>query len=137
MAGSKRLALSCGATAGPLRSETASPANSTDYEYVRDANSSTTNGLLVDRHAWDTVGGFDERYFPAYCEDVDLCLALWNFGYRVVYGPRARLRHFESQSSSTPFRDFLLQRNRASWWPSGAQFFRVWPGIPIQSMAPQ
>ena len=89
------------------------PSNSTDYEFVRDVDFISANGLLVDRHAWDAVGGFDERYFPAYCEDVDLCLALWDFGYRVVYEPRARLRHFESQSSSTPFRDFLLQRNRA------------------------
>jgi GT2 family glycosyltransferase len=88
------------------------PANSTAYQYVRDADFISANGLLVDRHAWDGVGGFDERYFPAYCEDVDLCLALWDHGYRVVYEPRARVRHFESQSTSTPFRNFLLQRNR-------------------------
>ena len=67
----------------------------------------------MDRHAWDAVGGFDERYFPAYYEDVDLCLALWDHGYRVAYEPRARLRHLESQSTSTPFRNFLLIRNRA------------------------
>jgi GT2 family glycosyltransferase len=89
------------------------PANATDYQYVRDADFISANGLLVDRRAWDAVGGFDERYFPAYCEDVDLCLALWDSGYRVVYEPRARLCHFESQSTSTPFRDFLMQRNRA------------------------
>ena len=36
-----------------------------------------------------------------------------NHGYRVVYEPRARLRHLESQSTSTTFRNFLLIRNRA------------------------
>jgi GT2 family glycosyltransferase len=89
------------------------PANSMAYQYVRDADFISANGLLVDRQAWEVVGGFDERYFPAYCEDVDLCLTLRNHGYRVVYEPRARLRHFESQSTSTPFRDFLMKRNRA------------------------
>ncbi len=89
------------------------PADSSDYQYVRYVDFLSANGLLVVRHAWDAVGGFDERYFPAYCEDVDLCLALWDHGYRVAYEPRARLRHFESQSTSTAFRNFLLIRNRA------------------------
>jgi len=89
------------------------PADSTAYHYVRYVDFISANGLLVDRHAWDVVGGFDERYFPAYCEDVDLCLALWDHGYRVAYEPRARLRHLESQSTSTPLRNFLLIRNRA------------------------
>jgi GT2 family glycosyltransferase len=85
----------------------------TPYRYVRDVDYISANGLLVDRRAWDAVGGLDERYFPAYYEDVDLCLALRQQGYRVVYEPRARLRHLESQSTSTTFRNFLLIRNRA------------------------
>ena len=89
------------------------PADSNGYQYVRYVDFISANGLLVDRHAWDAVGGFDERYFPAYCEDVDLCLALWGQGYRVVYEPRARLTHLESQSTSAAFRNFLLIRNRA------------------------
>ena len=89
------------------------PADSAAYGYVRFADYISANGLMVDRRAWDTVGGLDDRYFPAYYEDVDLCLALLEHGYRVVYEPRARLRHLESQSTSTPFRNFLLARNRA------------------------
>ena len=88
------------------------PADSTAYDYVRYADYVSANGLLVVRQAWDVVGGFDERYFPAYYEDVDLCLALWDHGYRVAYEPRARLTHLESQSTSAPFRNFLLIRNR-------------------------
>ncbi len=38
------------------------------------------------------IVGLDERYFPAYHEEIDLCLALWDGGYRVAYEPRARLR---------------------------------------------
>jgi hypothetical protein len=89
------------------------PADSNAYGYVRYADYVSANGLLIDRQAWDAVDGLDERYFPAYYEDVDLCLALWHHGYRVAYEPRARLRHLESQSTPISFRNFLLVRNRA------------------------
>jgi GT2 family glycosyltransferase len=103
------------------------PADSNDYYYVRYADYVSANGLLVDREAWDAVGGLDERYFPAYYEDVDLCLALWDHGYRVAYEPRAQLRHLQSQSTSTTYRNFLLIRNRA-------QFVAKW-SAPLQSFA--
>lgn len=89
------------------------PADSTAYQYVRYVDYISANGLLVDRQAWDAVGGLDERYFPAYFEDADFCLALWDHGYRVAYEPRARLTHLEGQSTSTLFREFLMIRNRA------------------------
>ena len=106
------------------------PADSTAYDYVRYADYVSANGLLVDRQAWDAVGGLDERYFPAYYEDVDLCLALWHHGYRVAYEPRARLRHLEGQSTSTTFRGYLLIRNRAQLvakWSSVLQNFAEHP----------
>jgi GT2 family glycosyltransferase len=82
------------------------------FDYVRDTDYVSANGMLVRRSAWDAVGGLDERYFPAYYEDVDLCLALRRQGYRVVYEPRARVHHLESQSTSRRYRNFLLIRNR-------------------------
>ena len=91
------------------------PAGSTAYCYLRDIDYASANGLLVRREAWDAVGGFDEAYFPAYFEDVDLCLALQRYGYRVTYQPRARLRHLESQSTTGSYRSFLLQRNRRNF----------------------
>jgi GT2 family glycosyltransferase len=73
---------------------------------------SSANGLLVVRSAWDEVGGFDEGYFPAYFEDVDLSLSLAAHGYRTRYEPRAALVHHRSQSTSRVFREFLLTRNQ-------------------------
>jgi GT2 family glycosyltransferase len=73
---------------------------------------SSANGLLVVRSAWDEVGGFDGGYFPAYFEDVDLCLTLAALGYRTKYEPGAALVHRTSQSTSTVFREFLLARGR-------------------------
>ena len=88
------------------------PRDSGAYPEARWVDYSSANGLLVVRSAWDAVGGFDERYFPAYYEDVDLCLSLASHGYRTRYEPAAVLVHRESQSSSTLFREFLLMRNR-------------------------
>jgi GT2 family glycosyltransferase len=106
------------------------PSDSAEYHYVRYADYISANGLLVHRRAWDAVGGFDERYFPAYYEDVDLCLALWHRGYRVAYEPRAQLRHLESQSTSTSFRGYLLIRNRAQLVEKWSELLRGFPDHP-------
>ena len=88
------------------------PAGSTEYMYVRDVDYVSANGMLVRRRAWEEAGGFAEDYFPAYYEDVDLCMALSRRGYRVVYEPRAALRHLESRSVPGRYRWFLMLRNR-------------------------
>jgi GT2 family glycosyltransferase len=106
------------------------PAESPAYGNQREVDYISANGLLVDRQAWDAVGGFDERYFPAYYEDVDLCLALLERGYRVVYEPGAQLRHLESQSTSAAFRSFLLLRNRAQLVAKWSTLLQTFPDHP-------
>jgi GT2 family glycosyltransferase len=88
------------------------PPGSAAYQEPRRVDFASANGLLVTRRAWEVVGGFDERYFPAYYEDVDLGLALAAQGFATRYEPQARLVHSGSQSSSKVYRDFLLTRNR-------------------------
>jgi GT2 family glycosyltransferase len=44
------------------------------------------------------VGGFDEVNLPVAFNDVDLCLRLGDYGYRVVWTPFAELFHLESAS---------------------------------------
>lgn len=48
--------------------------------------------LLVDTAAFDSVGGFDEKFF-FYFEDVDLCRRLRVRGFHLWYEPAARVRH--------------------------------------------
>jgi GT2 family glycosyltransferase len=88
------------------------PGDTSRFAYVRDVDYASANGLLVRKTAWDALGGFDPQYYPAYFEDADLCMGLRRHGYRVVYEPRARLRHLEGQSTSWRYRNFLLRRNR-------------------------
>src|SRR3546814_17535325 len=45
------------------------------------------------------LGGFDELYFPAYCEDADLALKIRDRGYRVIYQPLSVVIHYEGITS--------------------------------------
>lgn len=49
--------------------------------------------MVVDRAAFDAVGGFDAEHFPMYCDDVDLSWRLRLAGHRVVHQPRAVVFH--------------------------------------------
>lgn len=49
--------------------------------------------LLIRRELWQQLGGFDERFAPAYYEDVDLAFAARLYGYRTMYEPRAVVLH--------------------------------------------
>lgn len=42
--------------------------------------------MVFSSRVWDTLGGFDERYF-LYCEDVDLCLRLRLAGLKLAKAP--------------------------------------------------
>jgi GT2 family glycosyltransferase/glycosyltransferase involved in cell wall biosynthesis len=51
--------------------------------------------LLVRRSAFCAVGGFDDRYAPAYYEDTDLSFSLSSKGYKILYEPRSVVVHIE------------------------------------------
>jgi GT2 family glycosyltransferase/glycosyltransferase involved in cell wall biosynthesis/SAM-dependent methyltransferase len=54
--------------------------------------------ILVRKGFWDRVGGFDERYKNAYCDDSDLAMTARSLGLRVVYQPASEVVHFEHGS---------------------------------------
>lgn len=49
--------------------------------------------LMVRRDAFDAVGGFDERFFPLYCDDVDLSWRLRLAGWQILHVPSAVVFH--------------------------------------------
>jgi GT2 family glycosyltransferase len=71
-----------------------------------------TSSLLVRAASWDRVGGADERLYPAYYVDVDLCLALRAYGERVLCEPRSVIRHRRGASTHRDFAHFIVARNR-------------------------
>ena len=57
--------------------------------------------LAVRKTAFDEVGGFDDRFAPAYYEDTDLSFALRAAGWRVLYEPASRVVHLEGGTAGT------------------------------------
>ncbi len=89
------------------------PGESRSWHFVRKVDYVSACSLMVRRRAWEEVGGFDTEYYPAYYEDVDLCLALRERDYSVLLEPRSRVWHHESASSDTRFKQFLFSRNQS------------------------
>jgi N-acetylglucosaminyl-diphospho-decaprenol L-rhamnosyltransferase len=48
--------------------------------------------MAIRREAFESVGGFDERFF-FFVEDVDLCKRLWDAGWEVWFDPRSVVVH--------------------------------------------
>lgn len=71
------------------------------FNYLREADYCSAAALLVSRSVWDAIGGFDEQFVPAYYEDTDLCFALKNAGYKVIYQAAAVVTHLEGVSHGT------------------------------------
>ena len=66
-----------------------------EYNYVREVDYCPGASFLVKRDLFEKVGGFDERYKPAYKEIVDLCFSIRSLGYKVMYQPMSVVVHFE------------------------------------------
>ena len=55
--------------------------------------------LMVNRRVWQQLGGMDERFHPAWFEDVDYCARLLAAGYRIRFIPDAQARHIGGHSA--------------------------------------
>ena len=82
------------------------------YASERDVDFCSGAVLLTRRDLFLRLGGFDERYKPAYYEDVDYCVRLKKEGLRVVYEPGAVATHVEFASSASASDAIKLIRER-------------------------
>ncbi|MCB2203744.1 glycosyltransferase family 2 protein [bacterium] len=67
--------------------------------------------VLVPRQAWDSISGFDERYF-FYFEDVDLCMRLRRRGWKVLYDPTVTITHHGGGSNPLANPSIVLSYRR-------------------------
>lgn len=81
-----------------------------EYNYVKDVDYISGAAILLSNQLWKQIGGFDERYAPAYCEDSDLAFEVRKAGYRVVYQPLSTVIHFEGISNGTDVEGTGLKR---------------------------
>ncbi|RKT85431.1 N-acetylglucosaminyl-diphospho-decaprenol L-rhamnosyltransferase [Saccharopolyspora antimicrobica] len=70
--------------------------------------------LLLRREAFDSVDGFDPRYFM-YFEDVDLGDRLRRKGWLNIYVPSAEVMHIGGRSTSKAAKRMLLEHHRSAY----------------------
>jgi GT2 family glycosyltransferase len=70
--------------------------------------------MLIKKEVFQKVGLLSEDYFM-YFEDVDFCVKIKNFGYKILYNPKAMIYHkvgFSSGGEESPFSIEWCTRNR-------------------------
>lgn len=72
-----------------------------EFNFLRQADYVSGACLMIRRALFESLGGFDERYVPAYCEDADLCFRVRESGLGVWYQPAAEAVHHEGVSHGT------------------------------------
>lgn len=89
-----------------------------DHQQQREVEQPMGACLAVRREAFAAVAGFDEGYFM-YFEDVELCRALHNTGWKIFLLPEARVFHVGGQSTSP-----VVASNFPEFYRSMYRYFR-------------
>ena len=96
-----------------------------DYNFVREVDYCSGSCLMVRRDVFEQVGGFDRRYRPAYAEDSDICHAIRQKGYGVLYQPLSCIVHHEGRTQgrdvSTGIKSFQIENQK--------KFREKWGGV--------
>ena len=72
-----------------------------EYNYVKEVDYISGAAIMIRTELWKQLGGFDEAFAPAYCEDSDLAFQVRAAGYKVMYQPKSVVVHFEGVSNGT------------------------------------
>ncbi len=73
--------------------------NDKRFNFAREVDYCSAASLMVRKEIFQSLGGFDRRFVPAYYEDVDLCFGVRLLGYKVIYQPLSRLVHYEGATA--------------------------------------
>ncbi|NCX95458.1 MAG: glycosyltransferase family 2 protein [Chitinophagia bacterium] len=68
------------------------------YNYIKEADYVSGASYMITKALWEVIGGYDERYAPAYHEDSDLCFEVRRRGKKVYYTPFSKVMHEEGLS---------------------------------------
>jgi GT2 family glycosyltransferase/glycosyltransferase involved in cell wall biosynthesis len=71
------------------------------YDYPREVDYCSGAAILIEKALFDSFGGFDTLYKPAYYEDTDLAFKVRAAGLRVIYQPASKVIHFEGVTGGT------------------------------------
>jgi len=96
-----------------------------EYNYVKEVDYISGAALMIKKSIWDKLGGFDEEFAPAYCEDADICFSIRKIGYKVMYQPASVVVHFEGISNGTDVSEGQKQYQVINQ----KKFFEKWKNI--------
>lgn len=75
------------------------------YNYVREVDYCSGASIIIKRSLFESFGGFDTLYSPAYYEDTDLAFKVRKEGLKVVYQPKSVIYHIEGATAGTSTSD--------------------------------
>lgn len=85
-----------------------------DFSACSDVEQQAGAFLMIRRDVWRELGGFDERFYPLWFEDVDFCLRSRKQGYRMRYTPDAVAKHTGGHSLAK----ISLENQQLYWYCS-------------------
>ncbi|PWU00089.1 MAG: hypothetical protein C5B51_25895 [Terriglobia bacterium] len=85
-----------------------------DYSVLQKVEQPAGAFLMVRRAVWEEIGGFDERFWPLWFEDVDFCRRVQNRGYLLYYMPQAVAKHTGAHTMPA----MTLEMRRIYWYRS-------------------
>ncbi len=71
------------------------------YNYLREVDYCSGAALMIRKSLFQSLGGFDAKYAPAYYEDADLSFKVRKAGYKVFYQPLSKIIHYEGITGGT------------------------------------
>ncbi len=84
-----------------------------EFGFLREVDFVSGLFLMTPRAVLQQLGPLDPDFAPAYYEDTDYCVRVWEAGLRVVYDPAVVVVHLEYGSSRNPDAPrALMRRNR-------------------------
>lgn len=96
-----------------------------EYNYVKEVDYISGAAIMIRASLWQKIGGFDERFAPAYYEDTDLACEVRQHGYKVMYQPLSAVVHFEGISNGTD----LSSGQKAYQVENQKKFYEKWKDV--------
>ena len=103
-----------------------------EYNYVKEVDYISSCSILIKKSLWKEIGGFDERYIPAYYEDIDLAFEVRKHGYKVMYQPKSEVIHFEGISNRKSLKSGFKKYQLNNRW----KFIKKWDKLLQQQFIP-
>ena len=100
-------------------------ATRSEYNYVKEVDYISGAAIMIRSALWKRLGGFDDRFAPAYYEDTDLAFQVREAGYKVVYQPLSIVVHFEGKSNGTDTSKGLKSYQVAN----SKKFYQKWKSV--------